>query len=129
MLNCPSGQLNLLKMEKRNIAGKSICASKGTAKNYFTIGEILKKVNGTLVLGDAKVQIIGLSVPWSAHAGDICVVADQKDFNRIRSHVTSVITVPEYAGKIHGVANVIIVENAVLTGEMLMEMFSEFYKN
>lgn len=116
-------------MEKRDIAGNSVCESKGTAKNYFTLGEILRKVHGTLVIGDAKVQITGLSVPWSAHAEDICVVANQSDFNRIRPHVTSVITVSEYAGKIHGVANVIVVENAALTGETLMKMFSEFYKN
>lgn len=116
-------------MDKQIVAANSACSSTGSAKDYLTLGEILEQINGTLILGNADYQIFGLSVPWSAKEADLCVVAKLADLKEVRPDVCSVVTVQAYASELHGVANVIVVEDAVQASHKLMEIFTDFYKN
>lgn len=116
-------------MNKQKAAGNSVCSSTGSAKDYLTLGEILEQINGTLIIGKADYPVSGLSVPWSAKEEDICVVANQADLKEVRPDVCSVVTVQPYVSKLHGVANVIVVEDANKAAEKLMALFTDFYNN
>lgn len=117
-------------MNKQKVTGNSACPSTGSAKkDYLTLGEISEQLKGTLIHGNSNHRIFGLSVPWSAKSTDICVVASKHDLRELRPDVVSVVTIQAYATKIHGVSNIMVVENATEASEMLMNIFTDFYKN